>query len=163
MENKQQTRLTAEVDKQELFIERIFDAPRELVFEAFSNPAWIAQWLVPTKDHMRIDYANYLTGGAYRYIMPDLQGKEVGLFGIFHEVQAPERIIRTFEWGGLPEKGHAALEKTIFEALGSDQTKVRIQFICESVGFRDGLVQSGMEPRYNECYKNLDTLLEKVK
>jgi len=161
MTKKNETKLIAEPGKQELFITREFDATRELVFKAFNQPEYLVQWFLPVEHKMRIDYMNYQTGGAYRFIMPDANGKEVGISGIVHEMLAPERIIKTFEYEGLPERGHVALQKTLFEALPGDRTKVTIHYVCESVGYRDGLVISGMETHTANCYNGLDTLLTK--
>lgn len=158
---KNKTIITAESGKQELFITREFEAPREIVFKAFADPLLLSQWMLPAEHKMRIDHMDSKTGGYYRFIMPDANGKEVGLFGFIHEVQAPERISKTFEYEGLPEKGHVALQKFLFEALPGERTKVTIQYICESVSYRDGLVMSGMEQYSTICHNSLDQLLAK--
>jgi uncharacterized protein YndB with AHSA1/START domain len=155
---KNQVKVTAEVGKQEHFIIREFDAPREMVFKAFTDPELIVQWLVAKEQ---IDYLIHKTGGSYRYLMPDPTGKEIGLSGVFHEVLAPERIIETFEWEGLPERGHVALKKTMFETLPNKRTKVTLHYICESVVYRDGLINSGMELHTSHMFNKLEELLIK--
>lgn len=156
---KNKTDIIAEAGKQELFIIRTFNAPRELVFRTFSEPQLAAEWLVPAALGRRIDEMDYRRGGAWRFMMPDGRGGETSIFGVVHEVFAPERISRTFEFEGLPEKGHVALEKTTFESLAGNYTKVTIQYVCESVQFRDGLVMSGMGPTYEGLFEKLDNLL----
>ena len=158
---KNQTKITAEPGRQELFITREFEAPPEMVFKAFTIPEWLAQWMLPAEQNMRVDFMDYKTGGSYRFILSNINGRDIGIFGVVHEVSAPERIIRTFEYEGLPERGHLALEKTVFETLPGERTKVTIQFICESVEYRDGLVNSGMEKHTSESHKKLDELLAK--
>lgn len=160
MADKNKTSIISEKGRQELFIIREFNAPRELVFKAFTLPELYSEWMLPKEQHMRIDFMDYRKGGSYRFIMPGGNGKESAVFGVVHEVTAPERLIRTFEFEGLPEKGHLALEKTTFESLNSGKTKVTVHFICESVQYRDGLVNSGMEAHTGSCHDVLELLLE---
>ena len=161
MAKKNKTVVTAEHGKQELFITREFEAPKELVFKAFTDPEMLTKWFLPIEHKMSIDYIDYRTGGSYRFILPDANGNGVGISGVVHEVLAPDRIIKTFEYEGLPERGHVALQKTLFEALPGERTKITIHYICESVAYRDGLVNSGMEKHNSACYDALDGLLEK--
>src|SRR5436190_13316582 len=156
MQGKNQTQATAEPGKQELFITREFEAPREMVFESFTDPADLVEWLLHSNLEMKIDYMDYRPGGRYRFLLPGPGGKPVGLFGVVHEVLPPERLIRTFEYEGLPERGHVALEKVVFEALPDDRSKVTIQYVCESVQIRDGLVMSGMEQAFTGSFDKLD-------
>ncbi len=158
---KNTIKVLAEPGKQELFITREFDAERELVFRAFTEPELLSIWFLPKEQKMRIGYMDCKAGGAYRFIMPGQDGNEVGISGVMHEVLAPERIIRTFEYEGLPERGHVALQKILFAALPGEKTMVTIHYICESVGYRDGLVNSGMEAHSVVVYNNLDELLLK--
>jgi len=74
-----------------------------------------------------------------------------------------ERIIQTFEFEGLPEKGHVTLETARFEALPGNRTKLTAQSVFQSVADRDGMLQSGMEGGVNDSYDRLDELLEKMK
>jgi uncharacterized protein YndB with AHSA1/START domain len=159
---KNQSMIIAEPGKQEIFVMREFEAPREMVFKAFTDPELLMQWYLTPEHNMKIDFMNYKTGGTYRFIMPGINDKEVGISGVVHECLAPERIIKTFEYEGLPERGHVALEKTLFEALPNERTKVTVQFICESAGYRDGMVNSGMRDRYEDVHAALDKLLTKI-
>lgn len=158
---KNQIKVNAEPGKQELFITREFDAPREMVFRAFTEPELLAQWYLPAEQKMRIGHLDYRTHGSYRFIMPGPDGNEVGISGVVHELLVPERIIRTFEYEGLPERGHVALEKILFISLPQERTQLTIQFICETVAYRDGLVNSGMETHSVMVYNKLDELLAK--
>jgi uncharacterized protein YndB with AHSA1/START domain len=157
---KNATQAIAEPGKQELFIIREFDAPQEMVFESFTDPADLVEWLLHSNLDVKIDYMDYRDGGRYRFLLPGPGGKPVGLFGVVHEIHSPSRLIRTFEYEGLPERGHAALEKVVFEALPGDRCKVIIQYMCESVEFRDGIVESGMEHAFNQSFFRLDQILE---
>ncbi|QEM03421.1 SRPBCC family protein [Mucilaginibacter rubeus] len=157
---KNQTEIKAEPGKQELFITREFEAPRELVFRAFTDPELIVRWLGPRELKMRIDQFDCRSGGAYRYIHTDPAGNDYGFHGVIHDVTAPERIIQTFEFEGLPESGHVTLETTRFEALPGNRTKVTVQSVFQSVADRDGMLQSGMERGVNDSHWRLDELFE---
>ena len=162
MATKNQTKITAEPGKQEIFITREFDAPRDLVFKAFSDPKLIVKWLGPRDLSMRIEKFEPLRGGSYRYIHIDKNGNEFGFHGVVHEVIAPELVIQTFEFEGLPEKGHVAMETTRFESLPGERTRVRIQSVFQSVEDRDGMIMSGMERGVNDSHERLDELFEKL-
>ena len=160
--SKNKTTITADPDKQELFITREFDAPRELVFRAYTEPAIYAQWLGPRGLTTTFDVFEPVSGGKYRFIQKDQDGNEFSFHGVTHEVLAPERIIGTFEFDGLPEAGHVVLETTRFEALPGNRARVTSQSVFQSVADRDGMVQSGMEHGVVEGYERLDEILAKM-
>ncbi len=162
MTKHNKTSITAEPGKQELLITREFDAPRELVFKAFTDPELYVQWLGPRDLTMTLETFEPKSGGSWRYIHRDKEGNAYAFHGINHEVTAPERIIGTFEFEGLPEQGHVTLETARFEALPGDRTKLTIQSVFQSVEDRDGMLQSGMEGGMNDSYARLDELLEKI-
>jgi len=155
------TKIIAEPGKQELFIIREFDASRELVFQAFSQPDLLMQWLGPDNMNMEIEKFDNRSGGSYRFLHTDPAGNKYAFNGAIHEVSAPERMIRTFEFEGLPESGHVSLEILTMEVLPNDRTKLVIQSVFRSVADRDGLVMSGMEKGVNAGFNKLDKLLAK--
>lgn len=160
MPSNNKTQIIAEKGKQELFITREFDAPRELVFRAFNEPELLIQWLGPHSTKMEIETFDNRTGGSYRFIHSDCNGSgEFGFNGVMHEVREPERIIRTFEFEGLPERGHVVLDFLTLHVLPGNRTKLSIQSVFKSVEDRDGMVQSGMERGVNEGFDKLDDLL----
>jgi len=158
---KNETTITAEPGKQELFIIREFDAPRELVYKVFTDPELIPQWLGCRDMEVSVEKYESRAGGSYRYFHT-MGEQEFGFNGVFHECTAPERIIQTFEFEGLPEKGHVCLETTRLEILPGDRTRVVIQDLFQSVSDRDGAVASGMETGIRESYERVDELLEKA-
>jgi uncharacterized protein YndB with AHSA1/START domain len=155
------TLVVAEPGKQELVVTRDFDAPRELVFKAFTDAKLYAQWIGPRRLTTTIETFESKSGGRWRYIQRDADGQTHGFHGVNHEVFAPERIIGTFEYEGLPEKGHVVLETAIFEVLPGGRTRLKNQSVFQSVADRDGMLQSGMEGGMNESYERLDELLKK--
>src|SRR4051794_10297195 len=155
MANK--TQVTAEPGKQELFITREFDAPRALVFKAHTDPELYIQWVGPKDMTMKIDKWDCRDGGSYRFThMRD--GHEYAFFGVNHEIKEPERIIGTFEFDGLPERGHVITGKTQFEELPNGRSRLVHQSVFFSVADRDGMVASGMERGVSDGYEKLDRL-----
>jgi len=160
MSTQNKTKVIAEDGKQEMYITREFDAPRDIVFQAHADPDLLIQWLGPENRKMQIEKYDTHSGGAYRYFVCDNQGRPIAAFhGSLHEVTAPERIIQTFEFEGLPERGHVSLGITTFEALPGDRTKVTIHSIFRSTADRDATLRSGMEKGVNEGFQKLDAIL----
>jgi len=159
---KNQTVFSFEPGKQEIVITREFDAPRELVFRAYTDPKLYVQWLGPRDLTMELETFEPRSGGRWRYVHIDGQGNRFGFHGVNHEVTAPERIIGTFEYEGLPEKGHVILETVKFEALPRGRTRVTTQSVFQSVADRDGMVQAGMEHGVTDSHDRLDEILQKL-
>jgi uncharacterized protein YndB with AHSA1/START domain len=159
MSNK--TTVTAEPGKQELFIIREFEAPRELVFRAYTEADLYEKWVGPNDLTMTVEKMDAFAGGSYRFLH-ERDGHVYAFHGVYHEVMAPERIIGTFEFDGLPETGHVIMGTTKFEDLGSGRSRIVHQSVFQSVNDRDGMIQSGMERGVVDGYNKLDSLLEKL-
>src|SRR5512141_767993 len=97
--------VVAEPGKQDVIITREFDAPRELVFKAHTDPTLYVQWLGPHGYEMILDTFEPYSGGRYRYIHKDGKGNEFAFHGVFHMI-SEDLLIQTFEFEGLPEPGH---------------------------------------------------------
>ncbi len=157
--SKNPTTFTVEPGRLDITIEREFDAPRELVFQAFVDPEMIKRWLGPRRLTTRINTWESVSGGRWNYTSLDTDGSEYGFHGVFHEVRTPERIIQTFEFDGLPEPGHVALETARFEALADGRTRVVQHSVFQSLEDRDGMMESGAEGGVLEGHARLDELL----
>jgi uncharacterized protein YndB with AHSA1/START domain len=155
------TNLTVEPGTQEVFVTREFDAPRALVFKAFTDPALFVQWLGPREYKMTLPMFEPHSGGKYRYIHTDANGNEFGFHGVFHEM-SEARMIQTFEFEGLPESGHVSLDTMTLEELPGGRTKITVHSVFQSVADRDGMVQAGMERGMNEGYERLDELFGRM-
>ncbi len=153
--------VTAEPGKQEVIVTREFDAPRELVFKAHTDPNLYVQWLGPRGYEMVLDTFEPYSGGRYRYIHKDDKGNEFGFHGVFHTI-LEDLMIQTFEFEGLPEPGHVTLDTMRLESLPGNRTRVTVQSLFQSVSDRDGMVQSGMEHGMREGYERLDEVLSKL-
>ena len=154
------TEIIAEPGKQELFIKREFDAPREAVFKAHVDPDIYIKWCGPRDLTMTIEKWEPYAGGSYRFTH-ERDGHKYGFQGVNHEVVEPERIIGTFEFDGLPERGHVLLGTTRFEELPGGRTRLVHQSLFQSVEDRDGMIASGMEGGVKDGYEKLDEILAK--
>lgn len=149
-----------EPGKQELSATCVFDAPRKLVFRAYTDPKLFAQWWGPRRYTNHIDQFEARRGGMWRVVQRGEDGSEHAFFGVHHDVVAPERIVATFEYEGVP--GHVLLQTATFEPVGS-KTRVVIHNVFQSVADRDGMVASGMREGSDESMDRLGQLLEKLK
>ena len=151
-----ETRIVADPDVPLVRIVREFDAPREKVFRAHTDPELLVQWLGPRDVTMRIDSYDCRTGGSYRYVHAR-DGEEYGFHGSFHEVRPNELIVQTFTFEGMPDG--VALEKLRLEDLGNGRTRLTATSLVDSFADRDAFLASGMEVGVVEGYERLDALL----
>jgi uncharacterized protein YndB with AHSA1/START domain len=153
------TNVIAEPGKQEIVITRILDAPRDLVFKAYTDPNAIPQWWGPRNLTTVVDQMDVRPGGIWRFVHRDAEGNEYGFHGVYHDVVSPERIVSTFEFEGMP--GHVLLSTMTFEEQDG-KTKLTDASVFQSVEDRDGMLQSGMEGGASESMDRLDEYLAKA-
>ncbi|MGZ5293068.1 MAG: SRPBCC family protein [Actinomycetota bacterium] len=149
-------KVTAEPGVPQVFTERIFEAPRELVFRAFIEPELLVQWLGPRQYTMTIDRFDARDGGSWRYVHSDDAGNAFGFHGVFHGEPSPEGFVQTFEFEGAP--GHVSMDTLTLEERDG-KTTVRTNSLFQSVEARDAMVQSGMAEGMNDGYDRLEELL----
>ncbi|MGZ5129532.1 MAG: SRPBCC family protein [Actinomycetota bacterium] len=149
-------KVTAEPRVPQVFTERIFEAPRELVFRAFIEPELLVQWLGPRQYTMTIDRFDARDGGSWRYVHSDDAGNAFGFHGVFHGEPSPEGFVQTFEFEGAP--GHVSMDTLTLEERDG-KTTVRTNSLFQSVEARDAMVQSGMAEGMNDGYDRLEELL----
>jgi len=141
-------------------ISREFEAPRELLFRAYTEPDLLVQWLGPAKYEMVVERYEPRDGGSWRYINRDPEtGEEFAFHGVFHGPQTVDRMVQTFEFEPWP--GHVALDALTFEERNG-RTTVRTHSVYQSVEDRDGMVQSGMESGVREGFDRLEALLGRL-
>ena len=153
------TEITADPGIPLIVMTRDFDAPRGLVFRAYTEPQLLVQWLGPRDLTTTVDRYDVRDAGRWRYVQMDPEGSEHGFRGVFHGQPSPKAIVQTFEYEGVP--GHVMLETTTFEERG-DTTLVRTVSSFQSVADRDGMVASGMERGVHEGDERLDELLARL-
>ena len=153
------TQLTADPGIPQITTTREFDAPREIIFRAYTEPDMLVQWLGPRDLTMTIDHLDNRDGGTWRFIHSDAAGNEFGFHGVFHGTPSVDGIVRTFEFEGFP--GHISLETLTLEDRGG-KTVVHTNVVFQSLEDRDGMLQSGMEGGYNESMDRLDELVARL-
>jgi len=147
-------RVTTPTDR-EIRIERVFDAPRERVWQAMTDPKLVAQWW-GRGNKLVIERLELERGGHWRFVEHGDHGVS-GFEGRYREVSPPRRLVMTFEWDGMP--GHVAVDTVELEDLGGERTKVVTTSLFHTREERDGMLQSGMEQGLHEGYAALDRLL----
>jgi uncharacterized protein YndB with AHSA1/START domain len=150
--------LTTPSDR-EVRIERVFEAPRDLVWRAFTEPELVAQWW-GRGNELVIERMEVERGGHWRFVEHAADGVH-GFEGRYREVTPPERLAWTFEWDGMP--GHVAVDTTEFEDLGDGRTKVITTSLFHTDDERDGMLSSGMQQGLDQSYAALDRLLAKLR
>jgi uncharacterized protein YndB with AHSA1/START domain len=151
------TEITVEPGKHDIVITRSFDAPRELVFKAMTDPELIPNWWGPSRLSTKVEQMDVRFGGVWRFVQRDADGNEFAFRGVYHDVAAPARAASTFEWEGLP--GHIALDTVTLEEVDG-QTRYTSVSVFQSVADRDGMVQSGMEEGVREGMDRLDAVIK---
>ncbi len=153
------TQVTAEPGTPYIDFTREFDAPRDLLFRAHTDPELLVQWLGPRRLTMVIDRYDVEDGGKWRYIHRDQDGTEYGFHGVFHGTPSPDGMVQTFEFEGAP--GHVSLDWLTFEERDG-RSVLHGHSVFQSVQARDAMVQSGMESGLSEAYERLDELIPKL-
>ena len=136
-------------------IERVFNAPRDLVWRAFTEPELVAQWW-GRGNKLVIERMEVERGGHWRFVEHSSDGQH-GFEGRYREVSPQDRLAWTFEWDGMP--GHVAVDTTEFEDIGDGRTKVVTTSLFHTTEERDGMLNSGMQTGLDQSYAALDRLL----
>src|SRR5882672_779499 len=125
----------------EIRVERIFNASRERVWRALTEPELLAQWW-GRGNKLVIERLEVVRGGHWRFV-EHADGETHGFEGRFSEVTPPSRLVQTFEWDGMP--GHVLLSTATLEALGPARTRLVSVSLFHTAEDRDGMLKSGME------------------
>lgn len=143
----------------EIHIVRIFNASRDRVWKAMTDPKLVAQWW-GRGNKLVIEKMEMERGGHWRFVEHSPEGVH-GFEGRYREVTPKDRIVSTFEWDGMP--GHVIVNTVTLEDLGDGRTKLVTTSLFHTTEDRDGMLQSGMEGGLNESYVALDKVLEGMK
>lgn len=154
-QSRQPTRITR-ISDTELRIERTFDAPRDLVWRAHTEPDLIRRWLGPRRLKMRVETMDVRPGGTWRFIHIDEDGSEYGFHGEYLEVVRPERLTQTWVFEGVPD---ASSVETLTLTESHGRTTLVGHSKYQQKEHLDGHLQSGMEEGMDEGYERLDELV----
>jgi len=141
--------------EREIRVERIFVAPRDIVWRAYTQPELLRQWW-GRGNRVDIERIEAERGGHWRYVEHH-DGSSDGFEGRYREVTPRERIVQTFEWDGMP--GYVSINTTEFIDLGDGRTKIVATVLFFTPEERDGMLQAGMQQGLDQSYAHLDTLL----
>jgi uncharacterized protein YndB with AHSA1/START domain len=153
--------VTAEPGKQNIVVERMFDAPRDKVFAAMTQKDKLERWWIGPGYTNRVEHLDVRDGGSWQFIQTSANGDEFSFHGSFHLV-SPEMTIQTFEFDGLGEAGHVALQKLELVEVGDGRTKLLATSTFMSIEDRDGMISSGMEEGMQQTYDMLDEVLKNM-
>jgi uncharacterized protein YndB with AHSA1/START domain len=132
----------------QILITREFDAPRHLVYKAWTTPELVRRWWAGRRGEVTSAEIDLRVGGSWRYVMIAHGGYEVAFHGEFREIVQNERIVSTEVYEGAPEGGHAVNLVTFTEA--GDRTTLAILMQLESQEVRDAIIATGMETGMQE-------------
>ena len=145
----------ARSSERELVITRVFDAPRPLVFKAWTEPERLVRWWGPEGFTLPSCEMDLRPGGAFRFLMRSPEGNDHRLQGVYREIAEPERLVFTSAWVDADGKpGHETLVTVTFAEHGAKTTLTLHQAVFESVESRDG-----HEAGWTECLDRLAALL----
>ena len=151
-------KLTTPSDR-EIAMTRVFDAPRQLVFDAHTKPDLVRQWLLgPPGWSMPVCEMDVRVGGKYRYVWRhDREGTEMGMGVVYREIVAPERIVNTEKFDESWYPGQAVDTLVLVEQRGKTTLTLTVRY--ESWEARDAVLKSGMESGVAASYDRLAELL----
>ena len=149
-------RVTLPTDTQ-ILITREFDAPRHLVYKAWTTPELIKRWWSGDRGEVTVADVDLRVGGTWRYAMTANGGFEVAFHGEFREIVADERIVSTEIYEGMPDAG-AALNTVTFTEQGG-HTTLTILVEHPNRETRDAVINSGMEGGLQEALDHLEQVV----
>jgi uncharacterized protein YndB with AHSA1/START domain len=138
-------------------IERAFDAPRALVWRAYTTPELVARWWAGQRGEVTSAEIDLRVGGAWRYVMVAGEGFEVAFHGEFREIVPEERLVTTEVYEGAGPDAEAALVTTTFRADG-ERTILEQVMEVSSRELRDMIIATGMEGGMQESYDALEAV-----
>ncbi len=144
---------------QEVLITRTFDAKRDLVFKAYTDPRYYPRWWGPARYETKVKKMDVKPGGIWQIIQRDKDGSESAFKGVYHRIDAPNEIVSTFEYEGMP--GHVSLDIVDFtEQDGKTILTERTVFM--SPEDREGMLKTDMEEGMRESFDRFDQLLKSL-
>jgi uncharacterized protein YndB with AHSA1/START domain len=140
----------------EIVLTRVFDAPRRLVFDAFSKPELLKRWFGPRGFSLVVCEVDFRVGGGFRFLLRGPDGRDMGMRGIYREIAAPERSVHMESFDDYP--GESQVTMVLEETDGKTTMTATVLYSSEEV--RDIVLRSGMEHGAAESYDKLTELLQ---
>jgi uncharacterized protein YndB with AHSA1/START domain len=158
MTNSESFTVTTPSDR-EVVMTRIFNAPRKLVFDAWTNPKYLPHWMLgPEGWTMPVCEVDLRPGGGWHFIWRHSSGKEMEMRGQYREVKSPERLVSSESWG--PEWPETINTRVLSEHAGKTTATITILYISKEA--RDAALSTGMKTGVAMSYDRLEAYLESL-
>lgn len=142
----------------EIAMTRVFDAPRQMVFDAFSKPELLKKWFGPRGWSLTECTVDLRVGGGFRFVMQGPEGQRMGMRGVYREIAAPERTVHLGTFDEYP--GESIVTSTMTEKDGKTTLVALVRYSSKDI--RDAVMHSGMEHGAAESYDKLAEMLAGV-
>jgi len=139
----------------EMLITREFNAPRHLVYKAYTTPELVRRWWAGRRGRMTIAEIDLRVGGTWRFVMTSSEGFEVAFHGTYREIVPDERLVHTEVYEAMPE---AEAVNTLTFAETDGRTTLTVLVDCGTREVRDGMMASGMEAGMQEAYDLIEQI-----
>jgi uncharacterized protein YndB with AHSA1/START domain len=147
---------------------RVFDAPKQLVFDALSQPELVKKWFGPRGHYLTVCDIDFKVGGAWKYVLHMPDGKDMGMLGVYREIEPPNRIVHTEAFifddpnlvGCEAQTDESVVTIQLSEEDGKTTMTVTVEYVSQEI--RDAVIESGMEHGAAECYDKMAELLESI-
>ena len=155
MKNTERLQVTTPTER-EIVMTRVFDAPRRLVFEAWTNPEHLPHWMLgPEGWTMPVCEIDLRPGGAWHFVWRRADGTEMAMSGVYKEVTPPERLVSTESWGG----NWAETVNTLTLSEANGKTTITNTILYPSKEARDAALKTGMKEGASQGFNRLDEYL----
>ncbi len=154
MRNTGTLKVTTPTDR-EIVLTRVFDAPRQMVFDAFTKPELLKRWFGPRGWSLVVCEVDLKVGGTFRFVLRGPGGKEMGMRGVYREITPPERSVHMESFDDYP--GESQVTAVMVEQQGKTTLTATVLYPSKEV--RDIVIKSGMEHGAAESYDKLAELL----
>ena len=154
MKNTGTLQVTTPTDR-EIILTRVFDAPRRLVWEAFTKPELLKRWFGPRGWSLVVCEVDLKLGGGFRFVMRGPDGRDMGMHGVYREIVPPERSVHMESYDDYP--GESQVTAVFVEQGG--KTTLTATVLYPSQEIRDIVLKTGMEHGAAESYDKLAELL----
>ena len=146
--------MTTPTDR-EIVLTRTFDAPRRLVFDAFTKPLLLKRWFGPRGWSLVVCEVDLRVGSGFRFVLRGPDGRDMGMSGVYREIVPPERSVHTESFDDYP--GESVVTAVWVEE--GDKTTLTATVLYASQEVRDAVIKSGMEHGAAESYDRLAEML----
>jgi len=154
MKNTGSLKVTTPTDR-EIVMTRVFNAPRQLVYEAFTRPELMKRWFGPRGWSLVVCEIDLRVGGTFRFVLRGPDGRDLGMRGVYRELAPPERSVHVESFDDFP--GESIVTTVLVEHEG--KTIFTATVVYPSKEIRDAVIQSGMEHGAAESYDKLAEVL----